>query len=383
MAGLFEFGDYDLAGWISDYIDDEAGTYYTQRWYIARRDQGSVSLCDYYPPTDDNSILNGGEWTRFETSDPGFYPNASQREQALSNSERYAGWSRNRVQQLNNQNDGNTYSINYWQNAYIISRGGKQTKKAYAYEIHVKKSWNHEEIVYEEIFDSYTMDLETFKAQLNARLSEFNENEDGYVYYIASDAWNYYQATDAAKLKGCESVTISVTCSDGATLGQGSTQYKCRKCGGSPNAHTKDCSMQTSVTENELDFSELDELIREADNQVAMLQSQIKALEDENKELLKKISEASVEDAAVYRQQYNANLTRIGELRQNWPSGRRNRRNTRMRSRKRQTTMTCRRTTTTVSRPSCRTARLPTVCRGRTAVRGTDTRSSARRPCRI
>ena len=69
MAGLFEFGDYDLAGWISDYIDDEAGTYYTQRWYIARRDQGSVSLCDYYPPTDDNSILNGGEWTRFETSD--------------------------------------------------------------------------------------------------------------------------------------------------------------------------------------------------------------------------------------------------------------------------------------------------------------------------
>ena len=221
VAGLFEFGDYDLAGWISDYIDDEAGTYYTQRWYIARRDQGSVSLCDYYPPTDDNSILNGGEWTRFETSDPGFYPNASQREQALSNSERYAGWSRNRVQQLNNQNDGNTYSINYWQNAYIISRGGKQTKKAYAYEIHVKKSWNHEEIVYEEIFDSYTMDLETFKAQLNARLSEFNENEDGYVYYIASDAWNYYQATDAAKLKGCESVTISVTCSDGVTLGQG------------------------------------------------------------------------------------------------------------------------------------------------------------------
>ena len=53
--------------------------------------------------------------------------------------------------------------------------------------------------MYEEIFDSYTMDLETFKAQLNARLSEFNENEDGYVYYIASDAWNYYQATDAAK----------------------------------------------------------------------------------------------------------------------------------------------------------------------------------------
>ena len=314
VAGLFEFGDYDLAGWISDYIDDEAGTYYTQRWYIARRDQGSVSLCDYYPPTDDNSILNGGEWTRFETSDPGFYPNASQREQALSNSERYAGWSRNRVQQLNNQNDGNTYSINYWQNAYIISRGGKQTKKAYAYEIHVKKSWNHEEIVYEEIFDSYTMDLETFKAQLNARLSEFNENEDGYVYYIASDAWNYYQATDAAKLKGCESVTISVTCSDGVTLGQGSTQYKCRECGGSLNAHSKECAMRTSVSENNLDLSELDEKEREANSKIALLEAQISQLETENRNLLTQIANASVEEAPALRQQHNVNKTKIDNL---------------------------------------------------------------------
>ena len=158
------------------------------------------------------------------------------------------------------------------------------------------------------------MDLNTFKAQLNARLSEFNDNEEGYVYYIASDARNYYQATDAAKLQGCESVTISVTCSDGATLGQGSTQYKCRKCGSSLDAHSKECVMQTSVTENELDFSELDALIREADNQVALLESQISALERENADLLKKIAEASVEDAAAYRQQYNANRTRLDEL---------------------------------------------------------------------
>lgn len=314
VAGLFELSEYNLTSWMTDYLDEVAGNYYTQRWYIARRDQGSVSLCDYYPPTDDNSILNGGEWTRFNTSAPGFYPNASQREQALSNSERYAGWSRNRVQQLNNRNDGYTYTINYWQSAYIISRGGKQTKKAYAYEIHVRQSWNHEEVIYEDVFDSYSMDLNTFKAGLNARLSEFNDNEEGYVYFIASDARNYYQATDAAKLQGCESVTISVTCSDGATLGQGTTQYKCRKCGKSLNAHSKECAMQTSVTENELDLSELDGMVQEADNTVALLESQIKALENENAALLKKIAEASVEDAATYRQQYNVNKTQIDRL---------------------------------------------------------------------
>ena len=314
VARLFNFGNYDLTSWMTDYLDEGMGNYYTQQWYIARREQGSVALCDYYPPTDDNSILNGSAWTRFQTGDANFYPNASQREQALANSERHAGWSRSRVQQHNGSNDGNTYSISYRMQSYIIKKGKKQTKKAYAYEIHVTQSWNRETVVYEEVFDSYSMDLNTFKAQLNARLSEFNDNEEGYVYYIASDGRNYYQATDAGKLQGCESVTISVTCSDGATLGQGSTQYKCRKCGSSLNAHSKECVMQTTVTENDLDFSELDALIQEADSRVAALESQVATLERENEDLLKKIAGASVEDAARYRQQYNANRKRIEEL---------------------------------------------------------------------
>ena len=314
VAGLFKFSDYNLTSWITDYLDETAGNYYPQRWYIARRDRGSVSLCDYYPPTDDKSILEGGEWTRFKTSDPNFYPNASQKEQALSNSERYAGWSRNRVQQLNNVNDGFSYTINYYQSSYIIKKGKKQTKKAYAYEIHVTKSWNNEEIVYEDVFDSYSMDLNTFKAQLNAHLSEFNDNEDGYVYYIASDSRNYYQATNEEKLKGCETVTISVTCSDGATLGQGTTQYKCRKCGKTLNAHSKECAMKTTAESEELDLSELDAMQREADNKVYALQSQISALEKENESLIKQIANASVEDAVPLRQKYNENKAEIDRL---------------------------------------------------------------------
>lgn len=46
--------------------------------------------------------------------------------------------------------------------------------------------------------------------------------------------------------------------------------------------------MQTTVTDNELDTSELDGMVQEAENQVAALQSQIKALDDENAALLRK-----------------------------------------------------------------------------------------------
>ena len=198
------------------------------------------------------------------------------------------------MQQLNNTNDGFKYTINYYQSSYVIKRGSKQTKKAYAYEIHVSKSWDNEEVVYEDIFDSYSMDLNTFKAQINARLSEFNDNEDGYVYYIASDSRNYYQATNEEKLKGCETVTISVTCSDGATLGQG--------------------AMQTTAESEELDLSELDAMQREADNKVYALQSQISALEKENESLIKQIANASVEDAIPLRQKYNENKAEIDRL---------------------------------------------------------------------
>ena len=314
VAGIFNLADYNLTSWMTDYMDETKGNYYTQRWYIYRRDRGSETLCDYNPPTDDNSILKGDHWYRINTTDANFYPNSSQREAILQNSENHAGWSRVRVQQMNNQHDGYTYSINYYLSSYIISNKKGQKQKAYAYRITVTKSWNREEIVYEDVFDSYSMDLNTFKAQLQARLSEYNDNEDGYTYYIGSDTRNYYQATDAAKLKGCESVTISVTCSDGVTLGQGTTQYKCKECGKSLNAHNKECAMKTSVSESNLDLSELDKMQQEADSKVTMLQAQIGQLEAENKELLRKIANASVEDAAEYRQQYNANKTQIDKL---------------------------------------------------------------------
>lgn len=315
IANLFSLSNYNATAWITDYAREAMGQYYTQRWYIYSVDQGSEKLCDYYPPTDDDAILYGDHWYRISTKDPDFYPSSSQREAALQNSENHAGWSRSRVQQLNNSNDGYNYNISYYSSAYILSKKKSgQYAKAYAYEIHVTKSWYRQEVKYEDVFDSYSMDMATFRAGLNARLTEYNDNEDGIRYYLGYDSKRYYQATNAEKMVGCETATISVTCHDGAKLGVGSTQYKCSKCGGSVNAHTKQCSMATSITSDGVDTSEIDAKIAETENRIASVDSEIARLEAENANLLKLIQTSSVEDAAKYRQQYNANKDRISVL---------------------------------------------------------------------
>lgn len=315
-ADLFSFSSYNLTGWIDDYLNEAAGKYYTQRWYIGRVESGSETVAEYNPPEDDENVLYGPQWIRFDTSDESFYPNSSQLEQVLSNSEGYAGWSRFRIEQLNAQNDGYTYRMSRSLLAYRISKGNKQTKKAYAYRIVITKSWYLSEEVYEEYFDSYRMDLPTFKMKLQALLNEYNDNEEGKIYQLKYGSKNYYQAADDAKLKGCESVIISATCTDNVKLGEGATQYKCRQCSGSLNDHSKDCAMQTTVTESGgLDLSELDRLEADYRQQIMTLQTDIQALEADNRRLAELISDGTATDTEMveYRQKMNANTDRINE----------------------------------------------------------------------
>ena len=91
-------------------------------------------------------------------------------------------------------------------------------------------------------FHSYSMDLNTSK-QLQARLFLMIMRMDMYTIVYRFRIAKYYQTTDAAKLKGCETVTISVTVVMVVTLGSGTTSYKCSSCSGSLNNHSKDCAM--------------------------------------------------------------------------------------------------------------------------------------------
>ena len=339
VADILNLENYNLTSWITDYSNAAQGQYYTQRVYIYRRDYGSVSLCDYYPPTDDDAILYGDHWYRIDTKDANFYPSSSQREAALQNSENHAGWSRSRVQQMNNSNDGNTYSISYYSNSYILSKSKSgQYAKAYAYDIHVNKSWDIKEEVYEEVFDSYSMDWNTFMATMNARLQQYNANgdhseirniddlqnyidthpeESNYTYYIGYDSKRYYTASDAKKIAGSSSATFTVTCHDGGTLGKGSTTYKCSSCGSSVSNHTKQCSMYTTISSGNSDseIAQLKSQLAQYQSEASSLQSRLDELNAENSELLRKMSKATTtEEYESYRATYNANKSKIDDL---------------------------------------------------------------------
>ncbi len=336
---LFSLGDYNLTQWIDDYSQAAQGQYYTQRVYIYRRDYGSETLCEYIPPEDDDAILYGDHWYRISTTDPDFRPSTSQYETILSNSESHAGWSRKRVAELNAQDTRNTYSMNYYSSAYILSKKKSgQYAKAYAYSITVTKSWDVKEEVYEAVYDSYSMDWNTFMAQMNARLSQYNANgdhqeinntdelqdyidthptESNYTYYIGYDTRRYYTATDARKIAGASSATFSITCHDGGTLGKGSTTYKCSSCGGSVSDHTKSCSMSTSLSGDggAVQTGELETKLTQLEQEVDYLQKELDALNKENSELLRKMSNAaSTEDYNAYRETYEKNKAKINEL---------------------------------------------------------------------
>ncbi len=311
---LFNVSQYNVGAWLSDYAKEAMGQYYTQVWQIVRKDAGSEVICDYKPPSDMNSVVNSDEWMKFNTPDPGFFPSTNQHIRARTNSEGYAGWNQEKVAELNASQSEFVYTIDYVRLEKVIKNGGTQIAKAYAFEITVKKTWNVYSVAFEEVFDSFTMDLNTFMNMLNAKLEDLNDNENGWVYEIEAKDKRYYQTTDAAKIAGAESVIISAACHGSATVLEGTTQYKCKKCGSSLNDHTKECAMLTSVTESDLDTSEIDAKIAELQADISATEAEIKALEKTNQDLLKQINNASAADVGALREKYEANLKAIEDL---------------------------------------------------------------------
>lgn len=316
IANLFTIDNYDITSYVSDYLQELQGQYYTQRWYIYSRDKGGTYVCQYEPPSDSWSITSGSEWYRVSTSNANYNYTSADYENSLRNSESYAGWSRSQCEQLSNNGDKYKYSFSNRINSRRIygSKSGTTRSFAYAHSIYVYKYWDNSEYVYEEIFDSQYDAVQAIQARFNAKLMEYNNNEEGKVYYIGQDAKHYYTAADASKLKGCASVSYSMECHDNTKLGEGSFSWK--ENGDQRNAldeNSKRYAFESTLPQMP-ETTEADQKISELTTQVTNLTNDIQRLKSENDTLLAAISKASIEEATELRAQYTANLSQIDSL---------------------------------------------------------------------
>lgn len=330
VARLFTADGYNVTSYVSDYIKEMQGQYYTQRWYIYSRDSGSRILCDYSPTPQSSHGDSWSEWSHFVSPRDNEYCHsltASEVAACKSRSESYAGWSQARVNDYN-ASTGHQATITYQlhhvdcRESYKNTAFGSTHYKRhcfYAYAIQVRDVWNLEEEVYEEVFDSQTMDLNAFQAMMEAKLLEYNSREEDKdvpkTYYIGKDSKRYYQAADEKKLRGCVSVSFTLNCNDGAKLGEGSFQWK--EDGDQYNAldeKSKRFAMESSLSSGP-NTSDVDAEINIWAQTVNNLQNQINTLEEKNRQLLAQIAKVSVEEAVSLREQYNANMSQISSLR--------------------------------------------------------------------
>lgn len=188
----------------------------------------------------------------------------------------------------------NTYDIEQMISDYSISDSSSHfTQRYYIYYrtpdgYHIGSDGNIQvtnwitKEVYDDVFDSYSMDMNAFLSTMNAKLNYYNtKDENGQQYYIGSDSKHYYQTTDAAKVKGVSAVTFTVHCTDGQKLGEGSTSWKENgDQGKSLGENSKRYAMETTLTDTN-PTSELDQMLSEKQAEIDDLNSQISCLEQE------------------------------------------------------------------------------------------------------
>lgn len=335
VQNLFTVDGYNIGRYLTDYLDDAKGQYYKQTYYIQNINTGTEVLLDYTPSDYGNpkkDYTKGGEYyyQPGATKADNFY------EMCKQTSERWTGWSRSRVNELNNNQNEYTYNISESAfSGYWYRNNNKDDIIGYygAASIYVTRYWYWKTIVYEETFDSYDQNISVFLAKMNAKLQEFNENQtteyesrgtkinkdvdNPVVYELVAGPKIYYTESDERKMQGCESVSYTLHCNGETDLGEGSFQWKEN---GSHNhsdvrEDSKNYAMQTTLGSGP-DTKELDQIVSDKTAEKNSLESEINTLTDRNRELLRLINTSSINDAQQYREEYNSNQKRIDDLQQ-------------------------------------------------------------------
>ena len=314
VARLFKIDDYNLTGYITNYLKELKGQYYTQRWYIYTEDSGTKVICTYKPDSyeDRNDSRWNTAWNHYISPKDNEYCHSlttAEKNEIKNKANSLSGWNQEKVNVYNQNNPGHTCSITYTLNhedrreSYKHGWGSTHHKRHcfYSYSVKVVDSWYIKHEIYEETFDSQSMDKETFEAKLKARLNSYNDNLDpkdenyGKVYKLGSDAPRFYTMADEKKLEGCNTVSFVANCSGGANLGEGSFNWKenSKSQKGSLTEQSKQFAMANNPDQSsDGGDKELLQQKQQYTNEVNSLKKQISANDKKQQDLIDRIRAA-------------------------------------------------------------------------------------------
>lgn len=320
VARLFEVDDYNLTGYISNYIKELQGRYYTQRWYIYTEDSGRKVLCEFKPESYGNRDDSRWDaaWNHYVSPRDNEYCHTltnAEKQQLKDKAERLCGWSQRKVDEYNRNNPGHNCYISYTLNHIDFREsyknnifGSRHYKRHcfYSYDVYVHDSWYIKHEVYEEVFDSQSMDKETFMKKMEARLRSYSDNLDskdenyGVVYKLGSDAPRYYTMADQKKMEGCNSVSFIAKCHDGATLAEGAFNWKENGSQGKrlEDPKSKEFAMRNNAEETGGEKDLLDRQ-RQYTNEINALTNEISQNDSRMQALTEKIYQAKLANNTV------------------------------------------------------------------------------------
>ena len=327
VSRLFQVDNYSITGYVSNYIKELQGQHYKQRWYIYSDDSGSKVLCDYKPKAEANYDDKWNGWLHFVSPRDNEYCHvltSSEMASAKTESERLAGWNQAKVDKYNKEHPGHHATITYVlqhenrRESYKHGWGARHYKRHcfYAYSIKIVDSWSIKHEVHEENFDSESMDEETFKKRMESQLKYWNSLESDkpflqrVTYKLGNDARKYYTIADENKMKGCNSVVFLAKCDDGATLAEGSFNWKEN---GNQGKHLEDPKSKnfaldkTQVSTN--GANELQQKKKGCQDEIKNLENQIRSMDKQMSSLISQMNQAKMahdnNKVAALRAQYD------------------------------------------------------------------------------
>ena len=327
VSRLFQVDNYSITGYVSNYIKELQGQYYKQRWYIYSDDSGSKVLCDYKPKAEANYDDQWNGWLHFVSPRDNEYCHvltSSEMASAKTESERLAGWNQAKVDKYNKEHPGHHATITYVlqhenrRESYKHGWGARHYKRHcfYAYSIKIVDSWSIKHEVHEENFDSESMDEETFKKRMESQLKYWNSLESDkpflqrVTYKLGNDARKYYTIADENKMKGCNSVVFLAKCDDGATLAEGSFNWKEN---GNQGKHLEDPKSKNFALDytqvNTNGANELQQKKKGCQDEIKSLENQIRSMDKQMSSLISQMNQAKMahdnNKVAALRAQYD------------------------------------------------------------------------------